>query len=460
MNPDHASRAISILPAKTALSLAAALTPLAPLTAQCLAPAPSATTLPAGRASAAAAKDNFGNIYLTGGRDPVETATVRRFREVGGQLVDTTSLSPTMPPMATPRGEHATARDRYGRIYVLGGLNSIAPYVVSSCERYDPITNLWSTIAAPPSARGYTRAVASLDGMSIFLLGGQSPTATMTNTVFRYDVASNTWSVDNPMLFQHTVHGAAMGKDGTIYVVGGNESLAFAPFEARNPQSGTWHQLPSPPVFLGQAAACFSDSAGRIHVMGSYQFGTWLPHTTHQVYDPALGTWTTCGPDPTPRNNMASILSDFGRVYLLGGQTYSSLLTNILSDVDQYPMLTFTQHAGPGSVDIRIVNGNPFNVSLTVVTLNPTNNSIAGLAGLGTGWWGGLHASWSEIFGFWGSGAPFFMSLDATGSVTWSLPAGVPASLAGVTFFASNHTFDPFFFGLSSASYPAAITIR
>jgi hypothetical protein len=422
------------------------------LSAQCWSPIASGTSLAEGRAAAGAVKDNFGNIYLVGGNLPLATATVRRFREVNGQLVDTTNAAPAMPLMATPRAEHAVARDRLGRIYVFGGLNNTAPFYASTCERYDPITNEWATIAPLPSLRGYVRAAASLDGMSIFVMGGQSPTSTMTNTVFRYDVASGSWSTDNAMLFPRTVHGVAVGKDGTIYAVGGNESLSF---------SGVWHQLPSPPAFLGQAAACFADSSGRIHVMAAYQFGSWLPHTTHEIYDPALGTWTTCSPDPTPLNNIASVLSDEGRLYLLGGQTFSTVLT----DVREVPsagrsLFTFTQHAGAGSVDIRIVNGHPLNLALTVVTLNPANNATAGRGGLGTGWWGGLHASWGEILGFWGSGAPFLMQLDASGSARWSAPAGTLSSLAGLTFFASNHTFDPFFVGFSGASYPAAITIR
>jgi hypothetical protein len=103
--------------------------------------------------------------------------------------------------------------------------------------------------------------------------------------------------------------------------------------------------------------------------------------------------------------------------------------------------LRIDQDLGLGSVRISNSCGAPGHAYFTAITTNPGNQG----AGMGTGWWGGLHIGLDELFHQYSIGSPpFFGVLDTSGASLWTLPAGtLPPSLSGVSFFAVTRAFAP-----------------
>jgi N-acetylneuraminic acid mutarotase len=60
---------------------------------------------------------------------------------------------------------------------------------------------------------------------------------------------------------------------------------------------------------------------GRIHVVAGRRMGTNLG--THEIFDPASGTWSAAAPAPTPRSGVAAAALG-GHVYLFGGEDLRS----------------------------------------------------------------------------------------------------------------------------------------
>jgi hypothetical protein len=131
-------------------------------------------------------------------------------------------------------------------------------------ERYDGRVNAWTVLAPLPSPR--TKATAVYDGHGhILVFGGINPANfTVTTTVFSYDVASDTWSqlADVPVEFTGPVNdgAAVLGADGLVYLVGTGHSVF-------DPVLGVWFFAPIQLSTHGAPAVALGND-GFIYVMG------------------------------------------------------------------------------------------------------------------------------------------------------------------------------------------------
>jgi N-acetylneuraminic acid mutarotase len=135
----------------------------------------------------------------------------------------------TLNPMMLPRNHHDVAH-LDGKLYVIGGaIGSCFPNGrasnVSMNEVYDIATDIWSTRAPMPSARGGLGA-AVLDG-KIYVIGGEG-WADELSGVFRtneaYDPKTNGWVEKASMPTAR--HGFAKGVlDGKLYAVSGVSTI-------------------------------------------------------------------------------------------------------------------------------------------------------------------------------------------------------------------------------------------
>src|SRR5205814_3234559 len=108
--------------------------------------------------------------------------------------ISSNSWSPGMPGPLPPRSEVAYGeRTHGGFFYVAGGRFGT---VLNNLERYDPVTDTWTTLAPMPTARAGA-AIAPQDN-ALFVIGGRlsgggpcsgGPLA----TVECYDIDTNTW---------------------------------------------------------------------------------------------------------------------------------------------------------------------------------------------------------------------------------------------------------------------------
>lgn len=171
--------------------------------------------------------------------------------------------------MHAPRTQFGFATDT-GHPYAIGGLGN-GNSVLAAVERYDAASDSWSIVAPLPQARFAFPAVD--DGMGhIFTFGGATTnnSASVSNTVYRYSVDTNTWTTVAPMLTATRDSAAVLASNGRIYVLGGSSgSASLATVQSYDLLTNSWAtetNLPSPV----SSAAAVSDSLGRIEVIGGY----------------------------------------------------------------------------------------------------------------------------------------------------------------------------------------------
>ena len=125
-----------------------------------------------------------------------------------------------------------------------GGSNIDA--VFSSVERYDTLTNSWTTVAPMSTARE-RHAVAVLDG-KLYACGGWNEANTALTSVERYDPDTNTWETVAPMKTARSESSAAV-LDGKLYVAGGQSELfdmsaIVSTVERYDPSANVWEEVP------------------------------------------------------------------------------------------------------------------------------------------------------------------------------------------------------------------------
>jgi N-acetylneuraminic acid mutarotase len=132
--------------------------------------------------------------------------------------------------MPTAR-HHAGSAVVDGKIFVIGGRISDSLENISVNEAYDPEQDRWITnLEAMPSKRsGIAAAVvsaattanaSSINGINIYIFGGEEPSKTFNNNE-RYDVTTNAWTSEPPMPTARHGLAAVYVEDDEIYVIGG-----------------------------------------------------------------------------------------------------------------------------------------------------------------------------------------------------------------------------------------------
>ncbi len=92
----------------------------------------------------------------------------------------------------------SAAAGAQGKVYVFGG-SGAGGNTLSDCWEFDPVNNSWTQKASMPGPRIYHTAVAFNDSV-IFVLGGAvDGAAAADNTVYLYNISTNSWSTVTPM---------------------------------------------------------------------------------------------------------------------------------------------------------------------------------------------------------------------------------------------------------------------
>lgn len=160
-----------------------------------------------------------GRIYIIGG-----------FANGNVQLSDVEAYDPetntwsSLAPLPAPRaGKLAAVTARDGRIYAMGGINGVT--TVSTMDAYDPCTDTWTPVASMPTPRRFLDAVRGR-GDILYALGGTVgsvgfPGTQELTTVEAYDPSVGTWTAVAPLSAPRGALAAAVGRAGTIFVIGG-----------------------------------------------------------------------------------------------------------------------------------------------------------------------------------------------------------------------------------------------
>jgi N-acetylneuraminic acid mutarotase len=245
------------------------------------------------------------------------------------------SIGPNLPV----RRHHLSVAAVGGKLYAIGGV-SVATFWTpeETTYEYDPATETW-TEKAPMISSRMEPAPAVYNG-KIYLFGGRQRGGISQRTADMYDPITDTWTALQamPTIRQHA---AAAVVDTLIYVVGGRYFEEIEDpnlsgwllvnndaFEIYDPTTDSWSRGAPLPTARGALAAATVDK--RIYAFGGEYFpdGTATsPGTVFDVtemYDPALGVWTTLAPMPIGHHAPSvTVLDDI--IYLIGGASQAGL---------------------------------------------------------------------------------------------------------------------------------------
>ena len=212
-------------------------------------------TLSVGRSHLAAATGLDGTIYFLGGQTTVKGTTVEGQTVEGKEVLssavdafnsnDAESSLRALPSMNVPRSRLAAVTGPNGMIYAIGGDET-----GRAVERYDPnaAVKSWTPVAPMSTPRRGLAAAVGPDG--IYAIGGEG-----VDTVERYDIATNTWTVMEPLVQSRYDHVAVAGRFGRIYTAGGKINGAGAGADLRSVEAYPDVVSPAPPTGLVAVAS-------------------------------------------------------------------------------------------------------------------------------------------------------------------------------------------------------------
>ena len=187
-----------------------------------------------------------------------------------------------------------------------------------SAEFYNPATNQWTGIPNVPTPRGFLAAAVGLDG-TIYVIGGYNNTTGILNKVEAYYPPTNTWTTlaSLPVPTDHLA--AAAGPNGHIFAIGGTTGSGnVSNVYDYNPGTNTWVAAPSmSTVRFDLAAARGLD--GRIYAIGGYDGVNNVSASTVEAYNTTSGTWSPVAGLLNPHANGGAATGADGRLYVVGG---------------------------------------------------------------------------------------------------------------------------------------------
>ncbi|MDP3557430.1 MAG: kelch repeat-containing protein [Bacteroidota bacterium] len=178
----------------------------------------------------------------------------------------------------------------------------------------------WTASTVIPANRTQHGLVAHPNG-NVYLFSGYAGTSIEVNTMFVFNIATNTWTTGPNV--PYTARGVAycLGTDNMVYCVGGYPpTTAFARF---NPATNTWTTLASCPTGNWEGS-CVSVN-NKIYYAGGETVESLM-----RIYDIATDTWSTGANLPTGLKLHKMVSGNDGNLYVFGGHTSAATPTNIV----------------------------------------------------------------------------------------------------------------------------------
>ena len=231
-------------------------------------------------------------------------------------------------PMTQPRTYSLSAPLADGSVLSCAGWTregSTPPFFglgyFSKAERFNPLTNTWSSAGDMGDPRAFGSATLLLNGkvlvaggMTQDLVYGGPPTA--YNRADLYDPSSNTWSRTSDMNLARFGHSATLLPDGRVLVAGGLDGAinTLAEAEIFDAASNSWSNVASMAHPRSGAAALLPN--GKVVVLGGSS--PYDPASAEQ-FDPATGLWQAISSMTVARSSASCTLLQDGQLLVLGG---------------------------------------------------------------------------------------------------------------------------------------------
>jgi hypothetical protein len=239
------------------------------------------------------------------------------------------------------REDSAAVAGADGRLFVIGGVGSGE---LSTVEAFDPAQHAWQRdqvhggpLASLPEVIGHPMAASGIDGR-IYVAGSHSTLA--------YDATTNAWTQapsglelnallpgDERFWARGTLssaEGGALSWGATL--VDGPDQLLYAfddpsgtvrVYDPQHLLGSGWSPTLSPMPTPRQHLAAVTAPDGRIYVVGG-RVGS-SDTASVEVYNPALGVWSTVANLSVPREGLALAVMSSGNLVALGGRSQGSL---------------------------------------------------------------------------------------------------------------------------------------
>jgi hypothetical protein len=268
--------------------------------------------------------------------------------------------------MAFGRSEHTATLLPNGSVLAAGGAAEYPPIMstTSSAEIYDSLGETWTLTGSMTTARGNHTATLLPNGTVLVAGGfGTYPSPTPVNPsaeIYNPSVAS--WSGTATMSTARAQHTATLLPNGTVLVTGGatnrfgTSAAVLASAEIYNPVAGTWTPtgnmttarymhtatlLPNGTVLVAGGSPTIPDMNG----------DGGAPVATAEIYDPAVGTWSSTGSMSMVRGNHTATLLPNGKVLVAGGGVMSSTSDTTTASAEIYDPIAGSW-SGTGSMSI------------------------------------------------------------------------------------------------------------
>ena len=375
-----------------------------------------------------------GKIYVIGGRTTEGTLSPTNINQMYDPVTNTWTAKAAM---------HQSRYKLFGAnngnlVYAIGGYNgSLYGYN----EVYDTSSNAWTSLAVQPTPTEASTANFVIG--SIYCAGGfngpsvPSPGQWAVDLNQAYDTLTNTWSQKSVTGFTPVSYAAEGTIDGILYVYGGwdENGTPLILNQAYDPASDTWTRKNSD----GLTAAILSASAivnGQLYAFGgstvAQQKNNYTPNTLVMVYSPSADAWQSVDASGFLPVAAAGAAVVSGIVYILGGASTPSVLTNmvqIFTPPDPLPAIpalsspangatppsgdvTFSWSAAANatSYEIQVATDSGFTSIEADVLTAATSQMIPGLS-IGTAYYWRVKSinavgssNWSEVWSIWTGG--------------------------------------------------------
>jgi N-acetylneuraminic acid mutarotase len=209
-----------------------------------------------------------------------------------------------------------------GYVYVIGGF-SYPVIPLATLYRYDLAANTWASMAPVPTAGGCgASSTVEVPASRVLVLIGCSTSSSYVSLFYSYDPVNDSWAARSQPAGLH-VYGAGSSFGNKMYVFGGVSNAANSitnSVEVYDPATDSWSSAaPMPTARFGATAVTFE---GRIWVIGG-RTSLSTPSAVVEIYDPATDSWTAGPALATPRADPASAVVD-GKVIVGGGSNGAS----------------------------------------------------------------------------------------------------------------------------------------
>ena len=261
-------------------------------------------------------------------------------------------------------------------LYSFAGVQNGA--IVATSYKFDGAT--WTTIAPLPTAVEFAAAVT--DGTNIFVLGGAlTGTGTPQTTLYRYNVAANTYTTLAPFTTGTWNH-AAVYLNGKIYKFAGTGPATASTnvLEIYDIASNTWTVGAPYPLAISFVSAFAQGNF--IYAAGGIDSVTSTGSVKTFRYDPATNSWNDAAIADLPQTRWGAASSFYNNGGVLaGGYVNGSVTANISTSAISWDLASNTWSSLPNMLQERSrTNGAVLGGSFYVVG----GRSIASPAFVGT----------------------------------------------------------------------------